>query len=169
MELWSTERDTGNKVGFTCAHDGMSNIFYAMPASSGDASVHSSALCQQGTAAQRATKSAITALLDVAEACQARRITIGLSPEHAACSDFVCALLYLGFQVAPSRKSPMVDCALTVSLDIAWPPQGEPWDHTNTNTGTSECSTSAEDNADYSESDDSSPAHWADSISDLVI
>lgn len=93
----------------------------------------------------------MTALLDVAEACHARKITLGLSAEHAATADSVCTLLYLGFQVAPPRKSPLVDCALTLDLDLAGPALGDPSDHTAT--GTSDCSTSACEDTGASDSD----------------
>ena len=87
-------------------------------------------------------KGAIATLLDVAEALNSRKITLGLSPEHAGCAELVCSLLYLGFQVMPSHKSPLVNTALLLDFDIGWPSQGGSggiW------TGTSDCSTSAED------------------------
>ncbi|CAK0838169.1 unnamed protein product [Prorocentrum cordatum] len=97
---------------------------------------------------ERATKGAITTLLDVAEGCRARKITIGLGPEDAGSAELVCSLLYLGFQVVPSRKSPLVDTALLLDFDIGWPSlPGAPFSSENdyTCTATSECSTSAEE------------------------
>lgn len=157
INICTIDLDTESKVGFTYSlstHDG---IFYAsLPqardsnseltvADAGSRNRRTTDVGMQGTALQRSTKGAITALLDVAEACCARKITLGVSVEHASCSAFVCSLLYLGFQVVPSRKSPLVDSALLLELDIAWPPPPAaiPSDHTYT--GTSDCSTTAED------------------------
>lgn len=139
VDMCSSDRDGGSCVGFACAHDVTRGIFYAklLPDEPGGG-------LQQGAAAERATKGAITTLLDVAEACGTRKITLGLSPEHVGCAEFICSLLYLGFQVTPSRKSPLVDTALLLDFDIGWPPPGLlASDHTCT--GTSDCSTSAED------------------------
>mmetsp|Transcript_74103 Transcript_74103/g.131038 ORF Transcript_74103/g.131038 Transcript_74103/m.131038 type:complete len:134 (+) Transcript_74103:398-799(+) len=101
---------------------------------------------EPGGNAARCTKSAITALLDAAEACSSCKITIGLSPVHASCAELICSLLYLGFQVVPARKCPLADTALLVEFDIGPPPTGNyqlSSDHTCS--GTSDCSTSAED------------------------
>jgi hypothetical protein len=88
-------------------------------------------------------KGAIMALLDVAEACNSKTITLGLSPEHARCAEFVRSLLFLGFQVVPSRKSPLVNTALLLEYDInvdsPAASDGEDWC-----AGASDCSTSAE-------------------------
>merc|ERR1719262_414253 len=95
---------------------------------------------------ERPTKSAITSLLDIADACRARKLTIGLGVEHAGSADFLCSLLYLGFQVVPSRKSPLTDCALLLDLDIGWPSSGDYFSSTDghaTGTATSDCATSA--------------------------
>merc|ERR1719262_65847 len=69
----------------------------------------------------RPTKSAITSLLDIADACRAKKLTIGLGVEHAGSAEFLCSLLYLGFQVVPSRKSALRNCALLLDLDIGYP------------------------------------------------
>lgn len=141
LELWSRDEDTGERVGFVCAHEAASSIFYAMLASDPKkGAVPVPGL--QGSAGQRATKSAITTLLDVAEACKARRITLGLNAVYATCSDLVCSLLYLGFQVAPSRKSPLRDATLTLDLDIAWPTSGDIQTSDNGYTSTTDYTTS---------------------------
>jgi hypothetical protein len=93
---------------------------------------------------ERPTKSAITSLLDIADACRAKRLTIGLGVEHAGSADFLCSLLYLGFQVAPPRKSPLANCALLLDLEIGWPADiFSSTDGHGTCTNTSDCSTSA--------------------------
>jgi len=103
-----------------------------------------------GSTAARCTKSAFTALLDTAEACNSCKITIGLTEDHASRADLICSLLYLGFQVVPCRNCPMVDVALLLEFDIGPPINAGSYqlcsDHTaGTYTGTSDCSTSAED------------------------
>jgi len=139
LELWSVEEPSGNKVGFSGAHDVARNILYMkmLPFPGGDLQD-----------ADRPAKSAITSLLDIADACRAKKLTIGLGVEHAGSADFLCSLLYLGFQVVPSRKSPLVDCALLLDLEIGWPSTADYFSSTDghgTATGTSECSTAAED------------------------
>jgi len=126
-------------VGFVCVHDVMRSVLYAkLICAPGE---------EAGTAANRCTKGAISALLDLAEACTTSKIAIGLSPEHASCADLVCALLYLSFQVVPTRKCPIVDAALLLEFDIGPPvPVGNyNLSSEHTCSGTSECSTSAED------------------------
>lgn len=141
IELWSLEKDSDNGgVGFTCAHDLAHNVFYAkLAVGQGE---------EQGTATTRSSKCAIATLLDVAEACSSSKITLGLSPEHAGCVDLICSLLYLGFQVVQTRKCPLVNVALLLEFDIGPPPPGggNPLSSDFTCSGTSECSTSAEDN-----------------------
>mmetsp|Transcript_104944 Transcript_104944/g.338417 ORF Transcript_104944/g.338417 Transcript_104944/m.338417 type:complete len:167 (+) Transcript_104944:337-837(+) len=143
VEMWSGDQDTRSCVGFACAIDTMKGIFYAKLQSRPEEEQMDDLLVQ-GSAAERAVKGAITTLLDVAEACNARKITLGLGPQHAGCAEFICSLLYLGFQVVPSRKSPLVNTALLLDFDIGWPAPGLPTS-SDTCTGTSDCSTSAED------------------------
>lgn len=135
MKLWSSDEDTGTGAGFVCVHDISKNIFYAK------LEIVEGANDEDG----EATKGAITTLLDVAEACNSRKISLGLAPEHAGCAELICSLLYLGFQVVPSRKSPLVNTALLLDFDLGWPGGGLPNPSDHTCTGTSECSTSAED------------------------
>lgn len=140
-------------MGFRCVHDVRRRIFYAkFRASRGDADGDAPG----GT--ERATKGAITTLLDVAEARRSRKITIGLGPEDAGSAELVCSLLYLGFQVVPSRKSPLVDTALLLDFDIGWPslPGGPFFSSDYTCTATSECSTSAEEDGLVNNGTDSS-------------
>lgn len=138
IQLFSSDRDTGSFVGFVCAHDVSKGTFYAKLQSEDDNLV-------QGTSAERSTKGAITTLLDVAEACNSRKITIGLGPQHVRCAELICSLLYLGFQVVPTRRSPLLGTALLLDLEIGWSPARAPFSSDHTCTGTSECSTSAED------------------------
>jgi hypothetical protein len=142
LELWSTDEETGSKVGFIGAHDITKGVLYMkMCADGGDVNGE-----------EKPTKSAITSLLDIADSCRARKLTIGLGVEHAGSVDFICSLLYLGFQVVPLRKSPLPECALLLDLDIGWPADGALGTSTDqTCTGTSECSTSAEDNGALSD------------------
>jgi len=144
MRLWSRDVDTGSRMGFACLSDQRKGIFYAKPAVGADTEGDDG--LPRGSGSDRATKAAITALLDIAESCNARRITLGLGAEHAIHAEFICALLYLGFQVVPTRRCHFVNVALLLELDIAWPSQN-PWpsstDHTCT--GTSNCSTSADE------------------------
>jgi len=140
LQIWSVDEESGIKVGFTGAHDISRSILYMK-------------MCADATAdtegMERPTKSAITSLLDIADACRAKKLTIGLGVEHTGSAEFLCSLLYLGFQVVPSRKSPLADCALLLDLDIGWPSADvfSSTDNNGTCTGTSECSTSAEDDA----------------------
>lgn len=138
LELWSMDEETRSKVGFIGAHDISRRILYMKM-------FQDSSEDLQGL--ERPTKSAITALLDIADACRAKKLTIGLGVEHAGSAEFLCSLLYLGFQVVPSRKSPLVNCALLLDLDIGWPSQDvfSSTDGHGTCTGTSDCSTSAEE------------------------
>jgi len=132
IKMWSKDKDTKCTAGFVCIHDLSRGVFFAMPKrAQGDRPFH-------GIDAQDVIKGAITTLLDVAESCGARKITLGLGANHAGCAEFVCALLYLGFQVVQPRKSPFVNYALLLDLDIGWPADV-------INTCTSDCSTSAED------------------------
>mmetsp|Transcript_66069 Transcript_66069/g.213075 ORF Transcript_66069/g.213075 Transcript_66069/m.213075 type:complete len:136 (+) Transcript_66069:379-786(+) len=123
----------------------MRGVFYVQM------SVERADRCEEAPATQKAVadhsmKGAITTLLDVAEACNARRITLGISHEHAACAELVCSLLYLGFQVAPARKSPLIGAALQLDFEIGWPsPNGGPSSSDQTCTGASEVSTAVDD------------------------
>jgi len=118
-----------------CVHDVTKNVFYAkLQFSNGDVDEDGEAI-----------KGAITTLLDVAEACNSRKITLGLEAEHAGLAELVCSLLYLGFQVVPSRKSPLANIALLLDLDLGLPAVGGHVSSDYSRTGTSECSTSAED------------------------
>lgn len=141
IELWSFEKDSESSgVGFVCVHDVMNSVLYAkLTCAPGQ---------EAGTAANRCTKGAISALLDLAEVCTTFKIAIGLSPDHASCADLVCALLYLSFQVVPTRKCPLVDAALLLEFELGAPvpPGNYNLSSGNTCSGTSECSTSAEEN-----------------------
>mmetsp|Transcript_75567 Transcript_75567/g.161951 ORF Transcript_75567/g.161951 Transcript_75567/m.161951 type:complete len:195 (+) Transcript_75567:196-780(+) len=139
IELWSSEKDPNNGVGFACALDVYTCMFYAKLQWMADG-VNSAA---KVSTAEMAMKGAIMALLDVAEACNSKTITLGLSAEHARCAELVRSLLFLGFQVVPSRKSPLVNTALLLEYDInvdsPAASDGEDWC-----AGASDCSTSAE-------------------------
>lgn len=152
IELWSLEKDSDSGgVGFVCAHDLPHNVFYAKLAfSQGEGP-------GEARGSSGAWKGAITTLLDVAEARTARKITLGLAPEHAGCADLICSLLYLGFQVVPTRKCPLVNVVLLLEFDCGPPvPAGSYQPSSDfTCSGTSDCSTSAEDGTNVSESIDS--------------
>lgn len=137
LDMWSLDEETQSKVGFSGAHDISRGVLYMKMCYDGSIDL-------QGV--EKPTKSAITSLLDIADSCHARKLTIGLGVEHAGSVDFVCSLLYLGFQVVPSRKSPLTGCALLLDLDIGMPSDGFTSTDHGTCTGTSDCSTSAEDN-----------------------
>lgn len=136
LQLWSIDEESGVKVGFIGARDNRNGILYMKMCS--DTSSDS-----QGV--ERPTKSAITSLLDIADACRARKLTIGLGVEHAGSADLLCSLLYLGFQVVPTRKSPLTNCALLLDLNIGWPAHDIFSSTDGHGTCTSDCSTSAED------------------------
>eukprot|EP00927_Polykrikos_kofoidii_P063823 TRINITY_DN58733_c0_g1_i1.p1 TRINITY_DN58733_c0_g1~~TRINITY_DN58733_c0_g1_i1.p1 ORF type:complete len:220 (+),score=28.63 TRINITY_DN58733_c0_g1_i1:156-815(+) len=136
-KVWSVEQDSGNAVGFYCAQDIAKRVIYAHLAEKGQ--------CNE----ERYLKRAITCLFDVAEAGAFRRITVGLDPEHAANPEFVCSMLHLGFQVVPPRKMPMANLALVLEFHTGIQHASTSSD---TYTGTSDCSTSLEDNLLESES-----------------
>lgn len=157
VQIWSSDEATGVKVGFMCSRDITKGIFYAKLELGAISELEPEALAPEGALSDRSTKGAITTLLDVAEACGSRKITMGLGAEHAACAEFICSLLYLGFQVVPSRKSPLGHSALLLDLDIGYPAPGGMsssevlTDHTFT--GTSDCSTSAQEDNGLPDSD----------------
>mmetsp|Transcript_18163 Transcript_18163/g.46874 ORF Transcript_18163/g.46874 Transcript_18163/m.46874 type:complete len:153 (+) Transcript_18163:332-790(+) len=138
IRLWSSEGDSKSGVGFSCTHEIARSVLYAKLESTAEGDA------LQSSATERATKGAITTLLDVAEALCVRKITLGLGPEHVGCSELICSLLYLGFQVVPSHKSPLVNTALLLDFDIGFPGPGGHFS-SGLCTGTSDCSTSAED------------------------
>lgn len=118
LELESSDQDSCGRIGFLCAYDGADGIFYACPKEHEGGS--------PDAAGSRVVKGAVSALIDVAEACEANKIALGLGTEHANCAGFIRALLYLGFSVAPCRrKSVFADCALLLEFAIAWPQRDE--------------------------------------------
>ncbi|CAJ1363433.1 unnamed protein product [Effrenium voratum] len=138
LELWSFEKGSVSAgVGFACARDVAKSLLYANLMSTGE---------EPGTDAM---KSAIRTLLDLAEACSTNKIIMGLSPEHASCEWLACSLLRLGFQVISLRKCPELNAALSLEFDMGPPaplPRGNVISSSDyTCSGTSECSTSAED------------------------
>lgn len=144
VRLWSKDRHTGSSMGFECLIHRCEGVFYATPA------VGDTAECDEGLprgfGADRAMKGAIVALLDVAESCNTHRITLVLRAEHAGHAEFLCSLLYVGFQVVPARAAPFLDVALMLDLDIAWPSQSPRSSPSNSDcTSTSTCSTSADE------------------------
>lgn len=148
MNLSTVDKETEVRVNFACAHEVMNGVFFAQMAV--DCEHHNEIVATQQAVSNQSMKAGITTLLDVAESCGARKITLGLSHQNASCAELVCSLLYLGFEVAPARKFPLIHAALQLDFDIGWPPQGAngPATHSEqTCTGTSECSTSADDGA----------------------
>lgn len=147
VRLWSFEKGSVSAgVGFDCLRDVASSLLYA------------NLICSEGEepGTTDATMSAIRTLLDLAEACSTCKIIIGLSPEHASCEGLACSLLRLGFQVISVRKCPLLnDAALLLEFDLGPPApfRGNPVTSSDyTCSGTSECSTSAEDH-DYLQCD----------------
>mmetsp|Transcript_68639 Transcript_68639/g.161451 ORF Transcript_68639/g.161451 Transcript_68639/m.161451 type:complete len:212 (-) Transcript_68639:343-978(-) len=139
MRLWSFEKGSVSAgVGFDCARDVTNSMLYANFICSDSE--------EPGTT--DATKSAIRTLLDLAEACSTCKIIIGLSPEYASCEGLACSLLRLGFQVISVRKCPVLNAALLLEFDMG-PPAPVRGHHMTSSdytcSGTSECSTSAED------------------------
>jgi len=139
IELMSFERDDeSTAVGFVCVREvAKKSLFASLVAS------------ESGEPGGRSTKSAITGLLDLAEACVASKIVVGLGSEHAGCANLVCTLLYLGFQVVPPRKCPLADAALLLEFDIGPPARMQYLSSDQTCSGTSDCSTSAEDSGGH--------------------
>lgn len=154
VNLSTIDKDTGVKISFACAHEVMNGIFFAQMAV--DCEQRNEAVATQQAVSVQSMKAGITTLLDVAESCGARKITLGLSHQNASCAELVCSLLYLGFEVAPARKFPLIHAVLQLDFDVGWPPQGVNVPTTQseqTCTGTSECSTSAEDVGTHNASD----------------
>mmetsp|Transcript_54315 Transcript_54315/g.156165 ORF Transcript_54315/g.156165 Transcript_54315/m.156165 type:complete len:190 (+) Transcript_54315:182-751(+) len=111
MKLWSSDEDAESGAGFLCAQDVTRQVFWAkLETRDGNDDIDGEAI-----------KGAITTLLDVAESFNSRKITLGLSAEHTACAELVCSLLYLGFQVVPSRKSPLPNMVLLFDFDLGLP------------------------------------------------
>lgn len=135
LELESSDQDSGGRFTFSCAYDSASGVFYASPKAQSGVDVDLSSQ-------HRATKGAVTALIDVAEAFQAQKITLGLATQYANCAGFVRALLYLGFSVAPSqRKCVFTGSALVLEFFLSWPAEDE-------EDGMSDCSTSYDSDLD---------------------
>lgn len=147
LELEASDEDSGRRFGFSCSYDGVDGVFYSYPKVQPSGGLDASG--------GRATKGAVAALIDVAEACGARKIALGLGEAHADGAGFVRALLHLGFSVAPCRrKCVFADCALVLEFLIAWPPQDGGWD----DGGLSDASTSYdEEDSDCDFSDPSVP------------
>lgn len=131
-EVWSSENHMGSGIGFLCKCDIMKGVLFAKLA------LKESDMENK----ERALKVAVTKLFDIAEARRFRRITIGLAPEHMGNPEFVCSLLYLGFQVIPARKTPFMNIGLMLDFNTGYTLD-------DAFTGTSECSTSAEDDDDH--------------------
>jgi hypothetical protein len=144
VDLKSTDEDTKACAAFQCVLDTSKAVLHSkLEFNVGGVDEEDS----EEDNDEEIIKLAITNLLDVAEACRARKITLGLSPTHTGFSNLVCSLLYLGFRVVPLRKTPLTDVALLLDFDMGLPSPGSGVishsDHTCT--ATSECSTSAED------------------------
>merc|ERR1711972_452878 len=116
-----------------------------------------------GATSERSMKGAITTLLDVAEACNSKSITLGLSTDQAQCVEFLRSLLFLGFKIRGRGGHSSHDAALLLDFSFALDEDGlgysghslgatssdDPGDHEHgLLLGTSECSTSAEDSDD---------------------
>lgn len=116
LSLESSDKDSCGRVGFSCVYDSAENAFYACPKADLGSPV----------AGGRVVKGAVSALIDIAEACQAHKIALGLGAQHANDTGFIRTLLYLGFSVAPcQRKCVFADSTLVLEFFIVWPPQDE--------------------------------------------
>jgi hypothetical protein len=135
LELESSDQDSGGRFTFSCAYNGATGVFYASPKAQEGVDF-------EGSSQHRAMKGAVGALVDVAEAFQAQKITLALASQHANCAGFVRALLYLGFSVAPSqRKCILSGSALVLEFFLSWAPEDE-------EDGMSDCSTLYESDVD---------------------
>jgi len=133
--VWS---EAGHGIGFLVHCDMLKRVLYAKLAFKGS----------EVESGERALKRAVTKLFDIAEVKGSKRITVGLAPEDVGNPEFVCSLLYLGFQVIPPRKSPFQNIGLMLDFQTGYTSGND------TCTGTSECSTSAEDEDDDLESEE---------------
>mmetsp|Transcript_23673 Transcript_23673/g.51777 ORF Transcript_23673/g.51777 Transcript_23673/m.51777 type:complete len:241 (-) Transcript_23673:350-1072(-) len=142
IRVHSIDGELGSEAGFVCTQDFRRKIFYAkMETGEGN------------DGEDHAFKSAMSCLLDVAEANCARKITLGLLAEHTTSSNLVCYLLYLGFQVTISRKCPLRGCVLLLDFELGIPNINAQSSASanQTCTATSDCSTSAEEDDDDEE------------------
>lgn len=144
IELISYDKDSGAKVSFVSAYNSFSRIFYAKLQAS---NVFQGVEDPEASINERSLKGAITSLLDVAEACGARKIHLGIGSEYASGAELICSFLYLGFQVIPARKFPLNGIALLLEFQISYHHRGSGGNSDQTCTGTSQASTSAEDDA----------------------
>lgn len=134
IKIWSCCGDSDSKAGFKCTHDSLKRVLYAKFATTGD------------EPDEKLTKVAVNTLLDLAEVSNSKKITIGLSPEHAGLATVVCSLLYLGFQVVPTRSSPLTNTAIMLDFHTGLVANNAGlYSSDRTCTGTSCCSTSADD------------------------
>lgn len=114
IKIWSSEGGDACAVGFTCVFMPIKRVYHAkMVMGDEDHAVPVDGQCMKG---------AIATLLDVAEAFCARKIALCLTDEQAGNGQLICSLLYLGFEVAASRRSPLGSSALRLDLIVAWPP-----------------------------------------------
>lgn len=121
LELQSSDEDSCGQIGFSCAFDGADGIFYACPKTSPSSITDA--------AGGRVIKCAVSALMDVAEACDAKKLALGLGGEHANCTGFIRALLYLGFSVAPcQQKCVFADSTLVLEFITSAPQDEDPGD-----------------------------------------
>jgi len=134
MKIWSNCGDSESSAGFECVHDTSKRVVYAKFKASGE------------EPDEKLTKVAINTLLDLAEVSNSKKITIGLSPEHAGCATIVCSFLYLGFQVGPNRKSPLRNTAIMLDFHTGWIRNNAGFYSSEHDvTCTSDCSTSADE------------------------
>lgn len=140
MKLWCVDEDTKSGVGFDCKYDVAKSVLYAKLFVQTE---DEGARAHEADAGERSLKRAISSVFDVAEACNARRMTIGLGSDHSGNPEFVCSLLYLGFEVVHPQKSPLDNVTLMLDFNIDYPGSGSCLSSDHTHTGTSDCSTSA--------------------------
>jgi len=141
IELWTTDQNSDCEVGFVGTVDWVKRVCYATPAARDGGRQATTPAVRM----ERSLKGAITALLDVAEACRSRRVTLGLGAGSAANPEIMCSLLFLGFQVVPRPKAPLENCVVYLDLDVQAPGPDVQSLSDATVTATSDCTTSADD------------------------
>lgn len=141
IEIWS--QVSGAWAGFAWVYDEGQQILYAKLLKSQEEDYDASS--------KHVLRASISTLLDVAEACYAQKVTLGLGTEHSGADSLVFSLLDFGFQVAPPRKTPFKHLAYLLDFEqTEVVPEGLP-EKASENSGVrisggkSDCSTYAEE------------------------
>mmetsp|Transcript_86443 Transcript_86443/g.241898 ORF Transcript_86443/g.241898 Transcript_86443/m.241898 type:complete len:216 (+) Transcript_86443:169-816(+) len=113
-ELWSSRDGTGKCAGVNCTYDLKAAKIFAELKAKGTAQI-----------GERALKSTIKQLFDLAEAYRFKRIVIGLGFEFIGNPDIVCTFLYYGFETLPLGKSPWPNIGLMLDFVTGFIPEQE--------------------------------------------